>query len=58
MWWVYKIKFNSSGQVDRFKTNLLAKEIFKQREWIIMINTFSPIMKTASIKVLLAWATT
>ncbi|KAL4295330.1 hypothetical protein GQ457_12G017960 [Hibiscus cannabinus] len=53
--WVYQIKRKSDGTIDRYKARLVAKG-FTQIEDPSSTNTFSPVAKITSFKVLLALA--
>jgi hypothetical protein len=55
--WVYKIKRNGDGSIDRHKARLIAKG-FKQRYDIDYKDMFSPVVKAATIRIVLSVAET
>jgi hypothetical protein len=53
--WVYKIKRREDGSLDKYKAQLVAK-CFKQQYGIDYEETFSPVIKPTTIRVILSQA--
>ncbi|KAI0496461.1 hypothetical protein KFK09_022778 [Dendrobium nobile] len=53
--WVFKLKTNSDGQIDRYKARLVAQG-FNQEHGINFNETFSPVAKLPTIRILLLLA--
>ena len=49
--WILKKKLNPDGTIDKYKARLVAKG-FRQRENVDFFNTFSPVSRITSIRVL------
>ncbi|GJY80650.1 zf-CCHC domain-containing protein [Tanacetum coccineum] len=50
--WIFKIKFKSSGEINRYKAILVAQR-FGQKEGINYEETFSPVVKMVTVRCLL-----
>ncbi|GJS27107.1 ribonuclease H-like domain-containing protein, partial [Tanacetum coccineum] len=55
--WIYKIKYKSSGDIDRYKVRLVVKG-FSQKENIDFDVTFSPVVKMSTVRCVIALSVT
>lgn len=53
--WVFRVKYNGEGQVERFKGRLIAQG-YSQKYGIDYDETFSPVARFSSIRTLIAFA--
>jgi transposase InsO family protein len=53
--WVFKLKYRPDGSIDRYKARLVAKG-FRQQEGIDFNETFAPVLKYKSLRIILTVA--
>ena len=51
--WIFKKKMKPDGTIDKYKARLVAKG-FKQKEGLDFFDTYSPVTRITSIRVLIA----
>ena len=55
--WVYRVKYKADGTLDKYKARLVAKG-FQQTAGVDFFETFSPVIKPSTIRVVFTLAVT
>jgi hypothetical protein len=55
--WLYKVRQRADGEIDHYKARLIAKG-FKQRYGLDYEDTFNPVVKMATIRIIFSIAMT
>ena len=53
--WIFKMKLKADGSIDKYKVRLVVKD-YKQKEGVDYFDTYSPVTRITSIRMLMAIA--
>ena len=53
--WIFERKIKAGGSIDKYKARLVVKD-FRQKEWLDYFDTYSPVTRIMSIRMLIAIA--